>query len=187
MTKNESRKKYLAQRLKFSKEEIFHFSYQISQQILSNFQFSNSTISIFLPIEGKNEVNLYGFIDELKKQSVKIVVPKADFRSLEMSHYIYTDASQLEISSYGIPEPIFGEKVTEEAIDFVIVPLVIFDQKGYRSGYGKGFYDRFLAKCSPSTQFIGVSFFEPIEKLSDVHLNDIKLHYCITPKTIYKF
>lgn len=187
MTKSESRKVYLSLRKQFSKEEISSFSELISQQLLSNFQFSNSTISIFLPIEGKNEVNLYGFIDELKKLPAKIVVPKADFDSLEMSHFVYTDASQLEISAYGIPEPIFGEQVTENTIDFVIVPLVIFDQKGYRTGYGKGFYDRFLAKCSPSTLFIGVSFFEPIEMLSDVHSNDIRLHFCITPKTIYKF
>jgi 5-formyltetrahydrofolate cyclo-ligase len=67
----------------------------------------------------------------------------------------------------------------------VIVPLLAFDKKGYRVGYGKGFYDRFLANIE--TQKVGLSFFEPIEEINDVHLNDIRLDQCITPNGIINF
>ena len=68
--------------------------------------------------------------------------------------------------------------------DMVLVPLLAFDKKGYRVGYGKGFYDRFLQNIE--TQKIGLSLFEVIDEINDVHLNDIRLDKCITPNGIVK-
>ena len=69
--------------------------------------------------------------------------------------------------------------------DLVIVPLLAFDKKGYRVGYGKGFYDRFLQNSK--TLKIGLSFFAPTEEIIDVHLNDVRLDKCITPAGIIEF
>ena len=79
------------------------------------------------------------------------------------------------------------DKLGEASFDYVIVPLLGFDKQGYRIGYGKGFYDRFLSKCSFKTQFIGISIYEPFEVISDVEPSDIKLHACITPDSIFRF
>ena len=54
-------------------------------------------------------------------------------------------------------------------------------------GYGGGYYDRFLKKCSANTIKIGISFFDPIEKIIDINNNDIKMNYCLTPNKIYEF
>jgi 5-formyltetrahydrofolate cyclo-ligase len=54
----------------------------------------------------------------------------------------------------------------------VFVPLLAFDKKGNRVGYGKGFYDAFLSKCKPETIKIGLSFFEAEETIDDVFEND---------------
>jgi len=75
----------------------------------------------------------------------------------------------------------------EKEFDVVIVPMVIADERGYRVGYGKGFYDGFLAKCRPDCQFIGVCFYEPIEEIEDVHEHDVKLHACVTPSKVHLF
>ena len=66
------------------------------------------------------------------------------------------------------------------------IPLLASDLNGNRVGYGGGYYDSFLINCKKSKK-IGVSLEEPINKIIDIDEFDIKLDYCITPKSIYKF
>jgi len=72
-------------------------------------------------------------------------------------------------------------------ICWVFVPLVVFDRKGNRAGYGKGYYDRFLMTCRPDCLKIGFSYFEPVELLEDKNQYDIPLNMCITPAGSYVF
>ena len=61
------------------------------------------------------------------------------------------------------------------------------DEKGNRIGYGKGFYDTFLARCRPDTIKIGLSFFKPETRIDGVFKGDIPLNYCVTPEKVYTF
>ncbi|RYF99725.1 MAG: 5-formyltetrahydrofolate cyclo-ligase, partial [Chitinophagaceae bacterium] len=97
------------------------------------------------------------------------------------------DSTKIKKNEYNIPEPIDGIEVPDSKIDVVFVPLLAFDKKGHRVGYGKGFYDRFLAKCKPDVIIIGVSFFEAEEEILDVNPTDFALQYCVTPTNIYRF
>ena len=72
-------------------------------------------------------------------------------------------------------------------IEVVFIPLLTFDKTGQRVGYGKGFYDQFLAQCKPSTLKVGLSFFEPEIYIEDLLPTDIPLDYCITPNQTYHF
>ena len=90
-------------------------------------------------------------------------------------------------NEWNIPEPINGISISTEQIDVVFIPLLAYDKTGNRVGYGKGFYDKFLAKCKPETIKIGLSFFESVESIIDVFEEDIRLDYCVTPKLIYKY
>jgi 5-formyltetrahydrofolate cyclo-ligase len=65
--------------------------------------------------------------------------------------------------------------------------MLICDTKGYRVGYGKGFYDRYLAHCRKDVVKIGFSYFDPVEKITDTDQFDVPLTYCITPQHIYEF
>ena len=65
----------------------------------------------------------------------------------------------------------------------VLVPGVCFDRDGHRVGYGKGFYDRFLKTCRPDCVKIGLSFFEPVEKIDDVHNGDIALDFLVSAES----
>jgi 5-formyltetrahydrofolate cyclo-ligase len=91
------------------------------------------------------------------------------------------------LSSFGVEEPVAGNLVHPKMIDLVFVPLLAFDQKGYRVGYGKGYYDRFLKRCRPDAMTMGLSLFPPLEAIGDIHANDVPLKYCITPHKIYAF
>jgi 5-formyltetrahydrofolate cyclo-ligase len=123
----------------------------------------------------------------LQGKDKEIVVSKSDFHSLEMVHYLLTDNTKFKKNEYNIPEPIDGIEVPVSKIDVVFVPLLAFDVKGNRVGYGKGFYDKFLSKCNPETIKIGLSFFEAEDKIVDITSNDKTLNYCITPEKVYTF
>jgi 5-formyltetrahydrofolate cyclo-ligase len=84
------------------------------------------------------------------------------------------------------PNPVHSLQYAVQNIDLVIVPLLAFDKYGNRVGYGKGFYDRFLSKCRSNVIKVGVSFFEPADRITDINPLDIRLDYCITPTRVWK-
>ena len=103
-------------------------------------------------------------------------------------HIIYLlTLLKLKKNEYHIPEPVDGLEVPVSKIDVVFVPLLAFDLQGHRVGYGKGFYDRFLSSCKNEVIKIGVSFFDPEEKINDDFDNDITLNHCVTPTHSFSF
>jgi 5-formyltetrahydrofolate cyclo-ligase len=98
-----------------------------------------------------------------------------------------TDNTRIKKNAYNIPEPVDGIEVPSHKIDVVFVPLLAFDKKGHRVGYGKGFYDKFLSECKPDVIKIGLSFFDPEELITDVFEGDVKLDYCVTPNEVHSF
>jgi 5-formyltetrahydrofolate cyclo-ligase len=146
-------------------------------------------ISLFLPILERREPNTFFFIDWIKQNhpQIKLAFPKADFTDNSMLHFLEDSELEIDTNDYGIPEPISGNEIKTTEIDMVLVPLLAFDKRGYRVGYGKGFYDRFMVSCKPGTQFVGLSFFEPVAAIEDIDEHDMLLHQCITPQTIWQF
>lgn len=187
LTKQLGRIEALENRAKISPGRLREKSEMICEKLFSHFNVEGKTISLYLPIEDKQEIDTYLILEKAISLNAKMAIPKANFENLELTHRVYEGISQLELSEYGIPEPKDGKLVRPAHFDIVIVPLLICDKRGYRVGYGKGFYDRFLKKCGPQTQFIGLSFFEPIDEILDVNEHDIRLHACITPEEIYRF
>ena len=86
-----------------------------------------------------------------------------------------------------ILEPQSNDIIAPGEIDMVFVPLLGFDKKGFRLGYGKGFYDKWLADCRPDCIKIGFSYFEPIEAIDDRNEFDVPLDISITPHNVYVF
>jgi len=118
---------------------------------------------------------------------VKIVIPKIDIHSGNINHYHFDEAVELITNSYGIDEPKEGNLIKEDEIDLVLIPLLAFDKKGFRVGFGKGYYDKFLARCKPNVIKAGLSFFDPVDEINDISGFDIPLNFCITPKEIFSF
>ena len=115
-----------------------------------------------------------------------MVIPKSNVVTFEMKHYVLIDTTAIKPNIWNIPEPLDGTTIGASKIQLVLVPLLAFDKKEQRVGYGKGFYDRFLKGC-PEALKIGLSFFGPIEEIADIQSSDIALDYCITPNQIYRF
>ncbi len=148
----------------------------------------NSLLS-FWPMTGKNEINTHIITDFIyfRNPGLQLAYPVTDFSTCEMKAILTNDDTEFLQNEYSIPEPISGDELPAEEIDAILIPLLAFDERGYRVGYGKGFYDRFLTKCSKDIIKIGLSYFEPIDVIDDIDSNDIRMDYCITPDLIYKF
>lgn len=146
-------------------------------------------LHLFLPIKKFKEPDTFSLADWLREvyPEIQLVISKSDLQTNLLDHYLWTKDQILEVNRWGIQEPKGGQAITPPQLDAVIVPLLVFDQAGNRVGYGKGFYDRFLAECRPECLIIGLSFFGPIEEIIDTEPTDIPLDFCITPDTIWEF
>lgn len=143
----------------------------------------------YWPIEENNEPNTHlvtAFL-RFRNPELQVLYPKSDFTSNTM-HAVATDVdTPFKKHTYNIYEPDSDEVVSPEIIDMVFVPMIICDQQGYRVGYGKGFYDRYLTSCKKECIKIGFSYFEPIDIIEDASEFDVPLNLCVTPQNIYVF
>lgn len=187
MTKKELRHKYKALRKALTPDEAEDKSLAIANRLLQLDIWQKTYFHLFLSIEDQKEINTEYILQVLAGKDKEVVVSKSDFESCTMTHYLLTDNTRLVKNQYGIPEPADGLEVPLHKIDVVFVPLLAFDSTGHRTGYGRGFYDRFLAGCREDVVKIGLSFFEAEEKIEDVNPTDIILDYCITPEKVYSF
>ncbi|NBU80810.1 MAG: 5-formyltetrahydrofolate cyclo-ligase [Flavobacteriaceae bacterium] len=187
MNKKELRAKYRALRLKLSPEEVEDKSLAIANKMLQLDVWEKTYFHLFLTIEEQKEVDTEFILQILGGKDKEIVVAKSNFETLKMTNYLLTDNTKFQKNQYNIYEPINGIEVPNTKIDVVFVPLLAYDKKGNRVGYGKGFYDVFLSKCREDVIKIGLSFFEPEDIIEDVSATDIRLDFCVTPTTSYSF
>lgn len=187
MFKNEIRLKYKELRRSLSENQIEELSLAIANEVLLLPIWEKTYFHIYLPIEEQKEVNTEYILHLLSGKDKEICISKSDFETRKMTSILLTDTTKIKKNNYNIPEPVDGIEVPSNKIEVVFIPLLAFDKKGNRVGYGKGFYDKFLAECHPITIKIGLSFFEPEELISDVTTSDILLNYCVTPIKVFKF
>lgn len=189
MLKKDARKLYREKRNALSPAE----KEKLDDLLLIRFQalglpFLHHVLS-YMPKEESNEPDTRLFTEylEFKNPSLQIAYPKTHPETGTLSAVlVHADTAFLE-GAYGIPEPQSDEWMITEDIDLVIVPLLICDREGYRVGYGKGYYDRFLRHCHPGCIKVGFMYFEPVLEISDKDEFDVPLNLCITPHNLYVF
>lgn len=181
------RKKYKSFRSELSDTKIEELSLGISNKLLSLDIWNYEFYHIFLTIKNLKEINTDFILSILSGKDKNIVISKSDFKSRTLQNFLLTDATKIQLNKYNIPEPVNGIEINNSKVEVVFVPLLAFDKKGNRIGYGKGFYDNFLSSCKPETIKIGLSFFDVEKDLFTVLSTDIALNYCVTPNNIFKF
>lgn len=185
MMKKELRKIYLKKRMELSEGEFRELNQQICDNFFVSIDLSKiNVIHTFLPIEKNREVNTWLIIDRLTRQfpGIRISVPKINNQTAVLEHYYFEGKDQLKNNTWEIPEPVKGLPTPLDKIDAVLVPLLAFDKLGNRLGYGRGFYDRFLAECRPDCLKIGLSIFEMEEKIEGMDEKDVPLNMIVTPE-----
>ncbi len=190
MTKAQLRTLYQQKRFALSEAECGHLNFRLYQNFFGNIDLSFiGVLHTFLPITQKNEVDTWLILDRIRREfpHIRITIPKVNNQTNTFDSFYFEGLHQLETNAWGIPEPKQGTPTEPKKIDMVLVPLLVFDTNGNRVGYGKGFYDKFLATCKPECKKIGLSFFEAETKIDDVNAFDVPLDACITPKGVQHF
>ena len=118
----------------------------LNQLSLENSYINAKTIGIYLPFPF--EFDTMKVIEIALKNNKNIVIPKV-FANRELKFFKY-DKKNLQLSDFGILEPT-SEMDEIRAIDLLIVPGVVFNQDGYRIGYGGGYYDSYLTNFKGET------------------------------------
>ena len=186
MDKSQIRKQYKSFREGLSKIQIQNRSISIANRCLELPIWDKQIMHIFLSIENQKEIDTSFLLTLLQGKDKEIVIPKI-IDSVRLQHFLLTDHTLFKKNSLGIPEPVSGIEIKPSIIDVVFIPLLSFDSKGNRVGYGKGYYDRFLLNCKEECLKIGLSFFEEEQCVFDVEDTDIPLDFCVTPKQIYQY
>ena len=185
--KNKLRNKYKEFRTDISSEEIETKSIEIANNLLKLPIWDYSFYHLFLTISEKKEIDTEPILHILQGKDKNIVLSKADFNTGKLSNYLLTDSTVIKKNKWNIPEPVDGIEIPASKIEVVFVPLLAFDKLGHRVGYGKGFYDIFLAGCNKDVIKIGLSLFEAEEKIPEILTSDVPLDYCVTPQETYQF
>ncbi len=186
MLKKELRAKYKKLRSLISPDRLLQSSLAIANRSLELPVWQYDYFHIFLQIPEKKEIDTSYLLSILQGRDKNIVIPKVS-GDHSLAHYLLTDNLEFQKSKWNIPEPKDGIEVPENKIEVVFLPLLAFCEAGYRVGYGKGFYDNFLRKCSPQTVKIGLSLFDAESEITDKEAHDIPMDYCLTPDKTYKF
>ncbi|MEO7672473.1 MAG: 5-formyltetrahydrofolate cyclo-ligase [Pyrinomonadaceae bacterium] len=188
MTKSELRQIYLVRQRALSPVERAEKSHRIALHFFESIEVSRiRLLHSFIPIKKFNEVDTSPIICSIRTNlpDITIAIPRVNFETGEMDCAIYRADTELVENAWGIREPAVGNCIEPETIDMILVPGVAFDRTGHRVGYGKGFYDRFLKLCREDCAMIGLSYFEPVDEISDIHAGDNALDACITPGGVF--
>lgn len=181
------RSKYRTLREALTSEDIEAQSLEIANNLLKLPIWEYEFYHLFLTISEKKEIHTEPLLHILQGKDKNIILSKSDFKTREMQNFLLTDTTLIRKNEWNIPEPVDGIEVPASKIDVVFVPLLAFDKSGHRVGYGKGFYDIFLASCRKDVVKIGLSLFEAEDEIPGILSSDVALDYCVSPQDIYKF
>ena len=182
MKKQELRALYKQKRNNLTEIQIKGLQENIYQQIYNLDLSTVKNVHLFLSMPKFKEIDTTPLITYFRNKNKRIVVSKCNFKDNTLSHFYLEEDTVLSFNKFGVLEPVAAELVEENKLDLIFIPMLISDDKKFRVGYGKGFYDRFLLNCRKDAKFIGLNFFPPITAIEDKNEFDIPLHQVIYPK-----
>ncbi len=190
MIKADLRRAALARRRALPEAEVARRSAALWPLLLAEFPVATwRGLHLFLPIARQHEPDTWALIHHLRTTcpALQLAVPVVQPDGHTLRHFHLTPETPLVENRWGIAEPVGATEVMPPQLDAVLIPLLSFDEAGHRVGYGKGFYDRFLAECRPEALRIGVSLEPPVPRITDAWNGDVPLHACLTPERVWRF
>lgn len=172
MLKSDLRVKHLKLRNNLSVEEQMRFSTLIFNQ-LTEFAKTFNHIGVYISMH--NEVDTRMFIQWCFNQNKHVYVPK-----IVKNKMIFIEIQNLNecvINKMGILEPITSIE-TNQSIELMVVPMLAYNQRNYRLGYGKGYYDQYLSQHD--SYKLGICFSMNLENELFEEEHDVKLAQIFT-------
>lgn len=110
--------------------------------------------TIGMTISAFPEVDTFDLMEKCWAAGKKVAAPKCHPANRSMDFRLIENLDQLEVVYMKLQEPIVSKTayVKPGDLDLLIVPGVVFSKKGFRIGFGGGYYDRFLVNYSGATR-----------------------------------
>lgn len=177
MDKDILRKQMRQKRDSFDKDLLDNYNKEIYNALLACDDVKNAK-TLFIYVSMGSEVDTHKLINTLILMDKKICIPVVCGKELKLSYM--ESFKKLERTSLGILEPTAESFIPcdKESIDVTIVPGLAFDKKGYRIGYGGGYYDKLLPQLGGVK--IGVCYDFCIVKDVFPKAYDVKVDYVIS-------
>ncbi len=179
------RKYFKKQRSLLDINQVKELNTRIFKNLLELNIWEKSCYHLYLSNEINNEAETGEIINLLFKKHKRVFVPK--IQGSNLMNIEIDNNTNYSLNYLGIKEPLSSNQKDTNLLEVIFVPLLVFDKLGHRVGYGGGYYDKFLGNIKDDILKIGLSLFEPIDKIQDIEKHDISLDYTITPKRIYDF
>lgn len=186
------RKRHKELRAQMSASEVKDKSDEICHRFLkSSWYLEAKTIFGYYPLG--NEVDCLPVLRQALSDGKRVALPRTE-ADCRMDFFEITSLEQVEEGAFHVMEPqkgcqlVLPSKTTEENTnleeEIVLVPGVVFDKKGNRYGYGKGYYDRYFAQF-PQIERIAFAYENQIEDEIETLVTDVKMHGIYTEQTAY--
>tara|TARA_B100000745_G_scaffold17787_1_gene12535 strand:- start:122 stop:667 length:546 start_codon:yes stop_codon:yes gene_type:complete len=181
LIKSKIRKKILEIRKKKNNKSINFSFLKIFKEIKKNIS-KKKIVGGYYPVNF--EIDILEFLEKLEMKGLQLCLPIVK-KDNKMDFYSWSTKNLLKLNKYGIPEP---EQIKKVFPDIILVPLVAFDSRLYRIGYGGGYYDRYIEKLSNKKNLLKIGIAHSCQKINRVPTNkyDKKLDIIITEKYVLR-
>lgn len=182
------RSEYLLKRDSLSKSEIDGKSTLIFSRLVNEKAYKDADL-VFLYASYGTEVDTFMIFEKALLDGKRVAFPKCATKDNEpyLEFYEINNKNMLKEGYKGILEPDTDNpevKLVTDKADLCVVPGVVFTRKGYRIGYGKGFYDRFIDENRADTH-IGITFKQQLTHQFEAEKTDRCVDMVITEENVY--
>ncbi len=184
MDKNTLRGVLLQKRAEFPREQRREMDRDIAPGIIDSPLYKDATmLLIYAPLE--NEINLLPLASVARKHGIPVAFPRCDKETGTMQFYTLPEGQKLTPGAYGIPEPPEDAPLCiPDRRAVCIVPALSYDLSGNRIGYGKGYYDRYLATFPGVT--VGATYASMLLKSVPTETHDLPVDWLFTERGVYR-
>lgn len=157
--KNKIRRELLALRQSISCEEKQRFESTMAHKLtsLASYRYAEAVL-LYFPIKGEPDLMAQAF-DAATRSGKQVAFPLCHPEDCTLTFHVVSSLDELKDGTYGTKEPSPDAPLyvpSPDKHDIMLVPGISYDKKGFRLGYGKGYYDRYLAEFGGTA--VGVTF-----------------------------
>lgn len=142
-----------------------------------------NVLALYSPV--RDEVPTDEIFRAAREAGKRVAYPRVAAAGLEFVEV--SDLDGLRLGRFGILEPVGASPLPLAAIDLMVIPGVAYDLEGFRLGYGKGCYDRFLHGSDVKPRRVGFCYELQLTASLPVQNHDIAMHLLITESRILRF
>lgn len=161
--KTELRQKYRSLRQSMPPEIKAERDAAIAAQVRRLWQYQNNRV-LLVYVSTSIEVDTIQIINQALADGKKVAVPRCVPDTRNMEFYYIESIDELSPGMFGVLEPsVVPEKMYQERDGgLCLVPAFSYDWQGYRLGYGKGYYDRFLSRFEGN--IVGICYSDCVQR-----------------------